>query len=114
METRSSTTTGCCPSTATPLARWRFAGPDCWLVHGRDDPFDSAGCAPADGRIDEQGFITLTDRAKDVIKSGGEWISLAELENCLIAHPTCWRASAFPTSWQERAAGGCRSSGRAN
>src|SRR5579875_1476533 len=39
------------------------------------------------GRIDERGFITLTDRAKDVIKSGGEWISSVELENCLIAHP---------------------------
>ena len=36
------------------------------------------------GRIDPLGFVTLTDRAKDVIKSGGEWISSVELENHLI------------------------------
>src|SRR5260370_24540059 len=39
------------------------------------------------GTIDERGFIRLTDRAKDVIKSGGEWISSMELENILMAHP---------------------------
>ncbi|HVW33924.1 MAG TPA: long-chain-fatty-acid--CoA ligase, partial [Acidimicrobiia bacterium] len=37
------------------------------------------------GTIDEQGFIQLTDRMKDVIKSGGEWISSVELENALMA-----------------------------
>ena len=39
------------------------------------------------GHIDDHGFITLTDRAKDVIKSGGEWISSVELENTIMAHP---------------------------
>src|SRR5260221_744642 len=39
------------------------------------------------GTIDRLGFVTLTDRAKDVIKSGGEWISSMELENALMAHP---------------------------
>ena len=39
------------------------------------------------GTIDPLGFVTLTDRAKDVIKSGGEWISSMELENALMAHP---------------------------
>ena len=39
------------------------------------------------GTIDPLGFVTLTDRAKDVIKSGGEWISSMELENPLMAHP---------------------------
>ena len=38
------------------------------------------------GIIDELGYITLTDRAKDVIKSGGEWISSVDLENALMAH----------------------------
>src|SRR6185437_11921051 len=45
---------------------------------------------PSDGDVgtmDERGFIRLTDRAKDVIKSGGEWISSMELENTLMAHP---------------------------
>ncbi|HZQ30168.1 MAG TPA: long-chain fatty acid--CoA ligase [Mycobacterium sp.] len=57
------------------------------------------------GRIDERGFITLTDRAKDVIKSGGEWISSVELENHLMAHPDVFEAAvvAVPDDrWQER------------
>src|SRR4030095_9437484 len=39
------------------------------------------------GSLDERGFIQITDRAKDVIKSGGEWISTVELETTLMAHP---------------------------
>lgn len=37
--------------------------------------------------IDERGYMQVTDRAKDVIKSGGEWISSAELENIALGHP---------------------------
>ena len=57
------------------------------------------------GRIDPQGYITLTDRAKDVIKSGGEWISSVELENHLIAHPAVREAAVVGVPddrWQER------------
>jgi fatty-acyl-CoA synthase len=57
------------------------------------------------GRIDSQGYITLTDRAKDVIKSGGEWISSVELENTLIAHPHVREAAVVGVPddrWQER------------
>jgi fatty-acyl-CoA synthase len=57
------------------------------------------------GRIDSRGYITLTDRAKDVIKSGGEWISSVELENQLIAHPAVREASVVGVPderWQER------------
>jgi len=57
------------------------------------------------GRIDPQGYITLTDRAKDVIKSGGEWISSVELENTLIAHPSVREAAVVGVPderWQER------------
>ncbi|WP_229398670.1 fatty acid--CoA ligase [Micromonospora okii] len=39
------------------------------------------------GTLSPDGYVTLTDRAKDVIKSGGEWISSVELENALMAHP---------------------------
>ncbi len=39
------------------------------------------------GMVTSNGFLTLTDRSKDVIKSGGEWISSVELENHLMAHP---------------------------
>ena len=57
------------------------------------------------GHIDAQGFVTLTDRAKDVIKSGGEWISSVELENELIAHPAVLEAAVVGVPderWQER------------
>src|SRR5207302_10542807 len=57
------------------------------------------------GRLDEPGFITLTDRAKDVIKSGGEWISSVDLENALVAHADVVEAAvvAVPDErWQER------------
>jgi fatty-acyl-CoA synthase len=57
------------------------------------------------GRIDERGFITLTDRSKDVIKSGGEWISSVELENYLIAHPDVVEAAVVGVPderWEER------------
>jgi fatty-acyl-CoA synthase len=39
------------------------------------------------GRIDSHGFITISDRAKDVVKSGGEWISTLELEAAILTHP---------------------------
>jgi fatty-acyl-CoA synthase len=57
------------------------------------------------GVISEDGYLTLTDRAKDVIKSGGEWISSVELENHLMAHPDVAEAAvvAVPDErWGER------------
>ncbi|MFF0446020.1 long-chain fatty acid--CoA ligase [Streptomyces sp. NPDC004609] len=57
------------------------------------------------GVISADGFLTLTDRAKDVIKSGGEWISSVELENALMAHPEVTEAAvvAVPDErWGER------------
>ncbi|MFZ2176148.1 MAG: fatty acid--CoA ligase [Rhodococcus sp. (in: high G+C Gram-positive bacteria)] len=57
------------------------------------------------GRIDPHGFITLTDRAKDVIKSGGEWISSVELENLIMGHPAVLEAAVIGVpdeKWQER------------
>lgn len=57
------------------------------------------------GVISADGYLTLTDRAKDVIKSGGEWISSVELENALMAHPEVAEAAvvAVPDEkWGER------------
>jgi fatty-acyl-CoA synthase len=57
------------------------------------------------GTIDRLGFVTLTDRAKDVIKSGGEWISSMELENALMAHPKVAEAAVIgipDDKWGER------------
>jgi fatty-acyl-CoA synthase len=57
------------------------------------------------GTISPEGYLTLTDRAKDVIKSGGEWISSQELENHLMGHPDVAEAAvvAVPDDkWGER------------
>ncbi|OBG83558.1 long-chain fatty acid--CoA ligase [Mycobacterium sp. E802] len=74
---------------------------------GRDaEKFDSGWLRTGDvGSIDPHGYVTLTDRAKDVIKSGGEWISSVELENHLIGHPAVLEAAVVGVPderWQER------------
>ena len=51
------------------------------------------------------GYMQITDRTKDVIKSGGEWISSIELENLAVAHPAVAQAAAIAIAhpkWQER------------
>ncbi|MFO7927826.1 MAG: long-chain fatty acid--CoA ligase [Halobacteriota archaeon] len=55
--------------------------------------------------IDEEGYIQIVDRAKDVIKSGGEWISSVELENAIMAHDDVAEAAVVGVpheKWQER------------
>ena len=55
--------------------------------------------------LDALGFIQITDRAKDVIKSGGEWISSVELENEIMAHPDVVEAAVIgipDDKWTER------------
>jgi fatty-acyl-CoA synthase len=55
--------------------------------------------------VDEEGYIKIVDRAKDVIKSGGEWISSVELENAIMAHEGVAEAAVVGVShekWQER------------
>ena len=57
------------------------------------------------GMISPDGYLVLTDRAKDVIKSGGEWISSVDLENHLMAHPDVVEAAVVgvpDTRWDER------------
>jgi fatty-acyl-CoA synthase len=57
------------------------------------------------GKISPDGYLVLTDRAKDVIKSGGEWISSVDLENHLMAHPDVVEAAVVGVPddrWQER------------
>ena len=67
--------------------------PDGWLATG-----DVA-------TIDPDGYVHLTDRLKDVIKSGGEWISSIEIENLAVAHPDVFEAAVIAVHhphWQER------------
>jgi acyl-CoA synthetase (AMP-forming)/AMP-acid ligase II len=55
--------------------------------------------------IDQDGYMQITDRAKDVIKSGGEWISSIELENCAVGHPDVAEAAVVGVphaKWGER------------
>ncbi|GAB3048520.1 long-chain fatty acid--CoA ligase [Virgibacillus ainsalahensis] len=55
--------------------------------------------------VDEEGTIKIIDRTKDLIKSGGEWISSVDIENAIMAHESVFEASvvAIPDSeWQER------------
>ncbi len=57
------------------------------------------------GTVDQQGYMTISDRTKDVIKSGGEWISSVELENAVMAHPDVFEAAVIAVpdpKWSER------------
>ena len=76
----------------TPLTADKFTA-DGWLRTG-----DIA-------TVDELGFVRITDRSKDLIKSGGEWISSVDMENALMAHPAVAEAAviAIPDAkWSER------------
>ncbi|HKS75567.1 MAG TPA: long-chain fatty acid--CoA ligase, partial [Terriglobales bacterium] len=55
--------------------------------------------------IDREGYLKIADRTKDLIKSGGEWISSVDLENALVGHPDVREAAVIAVShpkWQER------------
>ena len=67
----------------------------------RDGWFETGDVAS----IDNEGFLTLTDRSKDLIKSGGEWISSIDLENCIMNHPeveNCAVIAVPHEKWYER------------
>ncbi|MGH3275454.1 MAG: long-chain fatty acid--CoA ligase [Streptosporangiaceae bacterium] len=97
------------PSDGVAVGEVEVRGP--WVTgsyYKDDDPekFDRGWLRTGDvGTIDSQGYVTLTDRAKDVIKSGGEWISSMELENALMAHPLVTEAAVIGVPddrWGER------------
>jgi len=67
----------------------------------KDGWFDTGDVAT----IDPQGYMQITDRAKDVIKSGGEWISSIEIENLAVGHPKVAEAAVIGIAhpkWDER------------
>ncbi len=97
------------PSDGEAVGEIEVRGP--WITgsyYQDDDPakFHDGWLRTGDvGTMDERGFIRLTDRAKDVIKSGGEWISSMELENVLMAHPDVAEAAVIGIAdekWGER------------
>jgi fatty-acyl-CoA synthase len=70
-------------------------------AHRRDGWFDTGDVAT----IDPEGFMQITDRTKDVIKSGGEWISSIDLENAAVGHPAVAEAAVIGVphaKWTER------------
>jgi len=70
-------------------------------AHTEDGWFNTGDVAT----IDSQGYVAITDRTKDVIKSGGEWISSIELENAAMGHPAVAEAAVIGVShpkWTER------------
>ena len=82
-----------------------------WIASGyfkEDAPekFDDGWLRTGDiAHVDPAGWVTITDRSKDVIKSGGEWISSVELENQLMSHPAVREAAVIATPderWSER------------
>ncbi|WP_285184592.1 long-chain fatty acid--CoA ligase [Rhodococcus sp. MEB041] len=70
------------------------------------DKFDDGWLRTGDvGTISEGGYLTLTDRSKDIIKSGGEWISSVELENHVMEHSAVREAAVIGVpdeKWDER------------
>ncbi len=81
-----------------------------WVV---EHYFDGSGSPLVEGwfptgdvaTIDADGFLQITDRSKDVIKSGGEWISSIDLENVAVAHPAVAEAACIACAhpkWTER------------
>jgi fatty-acyl-CoA synthase len=106
------------PGTARELA-WddaqqgelQVAGP--WIAasyyrqNGREDAFthDNWVCTGDVAAITSDGYIRLVDRTKDLVKSGGEWISSVELENEIMAHPSVREAAVIAVAderWGER------------
>jgi fatty-acyl-CoA synthase len=70
-------------------------------ILGKDGFFDTGDVAT----IDPMGYMKITDRAKDVIKSGGEWISSIDLENVAVGHPDVAEAAVIGVAhpkWDER------------
>jgi fatty-acyl-CoA synthase len=97
------------PHDGTAVGEVEVRGP--WITgayYKDDDPakFRDGWLRTGDvGTIDPLGYVVLTDRAKDVIKSGGEWISSMELENAIMAHPDVLEAAVIGVAderWGER------------
>jgi fatty-acyl-CoA synthase len=87
-----------------------------WVAACYHDAPDASDRWTADGwfrtgdivTIDDAGYVKITDRVKDLVKSGGEWISSIDLENALISHPAVQEAAVIAVphpKWGERPLG---------
>jgi fatty-acyl-CoA synthase len=98
------------PWDGTSFGELQVRGP--WVVSGyykderSEDSFQDGWFRTGDvATIDEEGYVQIVDRTKDLVKSGGEWISTVELENILMGHPKVLEAAVIAVPhprWQER------------
>ncbi len=97
------------PRDGESVGEFEVRGP--WVTEGyyRDpspDRFHDGWLRTGDvGHLDDRGYMQITDRTKDVIKSGGEWVSSVEIENLLMSHPAVHEAAVIGVPdprWDER------------
>jgi fatty-acyl-CoA synthase len=97
------------PTDGATVGEFEVCGP--WVTgsyYGEEDPerFHDGWLRTGDlGTLDELGYMQISDRTKDVIKSGGEWISSVELEEQVMGHPDVFEASVVGVPderWTER------------
>ncbi|MEO8443114.1 MAG: long-chain fatty acid--CoA ligase, partial [Betaproteobacteria bacterium] len=111
VEVRTMTDTGCAPWDGKTMGELQVRGP--WIAASYYQLPAEADKWTADGwfrtgdvaTIDAEGYVKITDRTKDLIKSGGEWISSLDLENALTGHPAVQEAAVIGIAhpkWDER------------
>ncbi len=111
VEIRARNENGLVPNDGRTMGELEVRGP--WVASGYYNRADCADRFTADGwfrtgdivTIDERWYVTIQDRAKDLIKSGGEWISSIALESMLMGHPAVAEAAVIPVpsaKWIER------------
>jgi fatty-acyl-CoA synthase len=98
------------PWDGTTMGELQTRGP--WITSGyyndprSDQAFSEGWFRTGDvATIDPEGYLQIMDRTKDLVKSGGEWISSVDLENAIMAHPKVMEAAViavFHPKWQER------------
>jgi fatty-acyl-CoA synthase len=110
-EVRAMTEQGPAPWDGQTMGELQVRGP--WVAASYHDLEEETGKWTADGwfctgdvvTIDARGYIKITDRIKDLIRSGGEWISSVDLESALVGHPKVSEAAVIAVphrKWGER------------
>jgi len=111
VEIRARNENGIVPNDGRTMGELEVRGP--WVAAGYYNRSDCGDRFTADGwfktgdivTIDDRSAVTIQDRAKDLIKSGGEWISSIALESALMGHPAVAEAAVIPVAsdkWGER------------
>ncbi len=111
VEVRARTEAGLAPWDGTTMGELEVRGP--WVAAGYYNTDEGSQAFTPDGwfrtgdivTIDTHGYVTIQDRAKDLVKSGGEWISSVALEGALMGHPAVAEAAVIAVphaKWDER------------